>query len=99
MKRINIVCFFSKGKVKRAKGVLEEVVVEFEINAKRKKGRPRKLCKECVQDLEGYGLTGQDAYDRQKLHERIKKLINPTSTGNGIKTDVAVVACFFNVAV
>ena len=99
MKRINIVCFFSKGKVKRAKGVLEEVVVEFEINAKRKKGRPRKLCKECVQDLEGYGLTGQDAYDRQKLHERIKKLINPTSTANGIKTDVAVVACFFNVAV
>ena len=48
MKRINIACFFSKGKVKRGKGVLEEVVVELEINAKRKKGRPRKLWKECV---------------------------------------------------
>ena len=58
-------------------------VMEHEIPGKRKKGRPRKSWEECIKkDLERYGLTREDAYDRVKWREQIKaKIANPGQPG------------------
>ena len=51
-------------------------VMEVEITAKRKKGRPRKSWVECIKDLERYGFRREDMYDRKKWRERIGATIN-----------------------
>ena len=58
-------------------------VMEVEITGKRKKGRPRKSCEECIKkDLERYGLRRVSAYDRKKWRERIRaKIANPGQPG------------------
>ena len=82
-------------------------VMELEITGKWKKGRPRKSWKECLKkDLKRYGLRREDVYDRKKWRERInaiaKKLPNPASRDNGIKTDIVLLLlfwCFFSLDV
>ena len=55
-------------------------VMEVGKIGRRKKGRPRKMWKECLKkDSERYGFRREDEYDRKKWREQIRDKITDVS--------------------
>ena len=79
--------------LRRDEGDVLRRALEFEVDGKRQKGRPKVIWKEQVErEMRKIGLRAEDAQNREKWRGNVKMIgylqcgVNPATSGQGDKT-------------